>query len=143
MSRDDGDLRARVGNGVFYLELHASPGVEKDIRTSKRGWLEWLAHSRALVRATVAEEILVSRVGKQPVGGGSNTCPPDAATATLERPPLFSLLAFLLRRKQSLHNSYEDWLNEPSGLAAKSVNSFPQRHLAFFGRTPFCGAPLG
>ena len=77
------------------------------------------------------------------MGGGSNTCPSDAAAATLERPPLFSLPALLLRRKQSLHDSYGDWLNEPSGLAAKSVNSFPQRHLTFFGRTPFGGPPLG
>ena len=119
------------------------PGVAKDISTSKRGWLEWLAHSRAPVRATVAEDILASRVGEQPMGGGSNTCPPDAAAATLELLPLFSLLALLLRRKQSLHDSYGNWLAEPSGLAAKSVNSFPQRHLAFFGRAPFGGPPLG
>ena len=77
------------------------------------------------------------------MGGGSKTCPPDAAAATLERPPLFSLLALLLRRKQSLHDLYGDWLNVPSGPAAKLANSFPHRHLAFFGHAPFGKPPLG
>ena len=122
------------------------PGVAKDINTSRRGWLEWpetCPHNCALVWATVAEEILALRGGEQPVGGGSKTGPPDAATATLERPPLFSLLALLLWRKQSLHDSYGDWLNVPSGLTAKSANSFPHRHLAFFGRAPLGGPPVG
>ena len=68
----------------FTLSYILLPGVAKDINTSKCGWLEWLPHNRALVRVTVAEEILASRGGEQPVGGGSKTCPPNAAAATLE-----------------------------------------------------------
>ena len=69
--------------------------MAKDIITSKRGWLEWFPHSRAEAGATAAEEILASRVGEQPAGGGSKAWPPEAAAATLEHPPLFSLLTLL------------------------------------------------
>ena len=72
-------------------------------------------HNRALVWDTAADEILASLGGEQPVGGGLKTGPPEAVAATLLRPPLLDLL---LLRKQSLHDSYGDWLHEPSGLTA-------------------------
>ena len=59
--RDDCDLSSRVGYCVLDL------GVAKDRRTSRRGWLAWpvaCPHSLALVRATLADDILTSLVGE-------------------------------------------------------------------------------
>ena len=143
---DDRDLRARVGDGVFTLSSMRPSGVGKDIRTSKRGWLEWpeaCPHNCAFVWAIVADETLASLCGEAPARGGSKTGPPVAATATLERLPFLSLSALLLWRKQSLHDVCGEHLIVPLGRTAKSVNSFPHRHLTFLHRALFGGPPFG